>query len=614
MHGHGLTQKAAIRTWLAATLALFLVFWLPYHVPVQPAVSDSYLFGFSNKAFEGLLLLFVAVLVISERDLALGLPGRGASAPIPRRILFGVLAAVAVICAGMYLLTRGLSGYDESRYLIDRVRLLAEGRTPYREFEFAYGPLLLYGPLAIARIFGIGIESGYYAFWTLTSTLGYYLLYETINRIDFPCGRKRTIFLVFSLGVMPGLLNTGANYTLLRFVLPAFFALLLHRSFGDGGSLRRHIRSLLLVVLFTAAIGVVSPELAIAYALGGLGFFAVYGRLWEPARLAAYGMTIVLLGVLTYCSNRLGVFDTLKEFAGGGYSFPIIPAPHILLLIFCIVGSAGYVVARRRSKVAPDGMVFLIATAVPALPAALGRCDEGHALWCAFGITLAGTILAAGDARIWRWYRYAFVLIVALFPLAMVLMNAQYLLSNLAIYHIFKREADGKHSRLDGWVERDMSRSLGPERIALLKASAHRSLPIDLAGLFPQIHDVVWVPFGFSPDRIGLYHDVRLDPGRYSGMVNVVSEKSVAYKISELGKNPDRQLLLPRNIQKQCLLDPAQEIESIRILFLFPYKAKPAHPESLTQPLCSYILEHYRREQDATRQTFGYELWAPLNN
>jgi hypothetical protein len=221
MHAHGLTQRTAIRTWLVATLALFLVFWLPYHVPVQPSVSDSYLFGFSNKTFEVLLLLFVAALVISERGLALGLPGRAASLPIPQRTLFGVLAVVAAVCAVMYFLTRGLSGYDESRYLIDRVRLLAEGRTPYREFEFAYGPLLLYGPLAIARMFGIGIESGYYAFWSLTATLGYYLLYQTINRIDFPCSRKRTIFLVFSLGVMPGLLNTGANYTLLRFVLPA---------------------------------------------------------------------------------------------------------------------------------------------------------------------------------------------------------------------------------------------------------------------------------------------------------------------------------------------------------------------------------------------------------
>jgi hypothetical protein len=256
MHGHGLTQKAAILTWLAATIALFLVFWLPYHVPSQPAVSDSYLFGFSNKAFEVLLLLFVAVLAISERGFALWRPGRAASAPIPPRTLFGVLAVVAAICAVMYLLTRGLSGYDESKYLIDRVRL--------------------YGPLSIARMFAIAIESGYYAFWALTSTLGYYLLYETINRIDFLCSRKRAIFLVFSVGVMPALLNTGANYTLLRFVLPAFLALLLHRSVGDG-CLRRHIRSLLLIILFTAAIEVISPELAIAYALGSLGFFAVYG-------------------------------------------------------------------------------------------------------------------------------------------------------------------------------------------------------------------------------------------------------------------------------------------------------------------------------------------------
>jgi hypothetical protein len=597
-------------------LLLALMFWIPWHISVQPAVSDSYLFGFSNRAFEVLLLLVALIIAFSQNYFAFSLPQPISSPPVPRSVLFGVLAAVAGICTAMCLLTHGLSGYDESRYLIDRVRLLAEGQTPYQDFEFAYGPLLLYGPLAIAKIFRVGIETGYDVFWVISAFLGYCLLYETINQIDFPCSRKRTIFLVFSLGTIVALLNTGSNYTLMRFMLPAFFAVCLHRSFQNGRSFSGYLRSLLLALLFTAAIGAVSPELGIAYATGALGFLALYGRLSEPTRLAAFTTAAALLALFAYYCDRLRVFDTLKDFAGGGFNFPVIPAAHILFMVFCVIASTSIAVVHIRKSNAPNVITLLIATALPSLPAAFGRCDEGHAVLCALGLPLAVSFVAAADARMWQWYRYPFFLIVACYPF-MVEANAAPMLSKLAIHQIFAAEATGGSARLDGFIERGMSRALGTtkakDKFALLKASAVLSATVDIHDLFPKAHGVIWVPFGFSPNRFGLYHAREIDPGRYDGLLNVTSEKSVARKINELTQKPDRQLLLPSDFEDQCLINPIDEAKTIRTLFLLPYHAKPVHSESITRPFCSYIRAGYRREQGATPETFGYELWSPLH-
>jgi hypothetical protein len=595
-------------------LSLVLIFWLPWHIPIQRSVSSSYLFGYSNKAFVGLLLLFVALLAMTRHSHIVDLP-RIDSPPIQRTTLACLLAIVALICSAMYVLTKGLGGYDESRYLIDRIGLLAEGQTPYRSFEFAYGPLFLYGPLAIARMFHVAIETGYYVFWFSSTILGYYLLYKTINQLDFPCSHKRTIFLAFSGGMMPAILNTGINYTLLRFVLPAYFSLLIYRHF-KADDRYGYIQSLLLLVLTVVVIGSLSPEIAIAYGIGALGFMAIYGRLTMPLRFLAYGATAALLSFLAYSCNRLGLFDTLKDFAGGGANFPVIPALHILFLVFCTLVSGYYLVGRLYSRSPHDGISLVIATALPALPAAFGRCDMGHALFCALGITLSGSILAARDARIWRWYRYPFLCIVVLIPFFTGVLFGGAIKAKLFLRHVFASEVNGKNSGLDDLIERGMAYKLGSvkarEKFSLIKASSVVPYPIDLARIFPKAHGALLVPFGFFPNQIGMYHDPSLDPGRYNGLVNVVSEKSVARKIGELELKPNQQLLLPSNFADSCLITPDDQVKAIRMLFLFPFDAKPVHLDSVLQPVCSYITTNYRREQSATPQTFGYELWAPI--
>jgi hypothetical protein len=58
---------------------------------------------------------------------------------------------------------RGMQGYAESKYFIDRVKMLAQGGRIYQDFEFAYGALFLYGP-RILMGFRLSVELSYFCF------------------------------------------------------------------------------------------------------------------------------------------------------------------------------------------------------------------------------------------------------------------------------------------------------------------------------------------------------------------------------------------------------------------------------------------------------------------
>ena len=77
-------------------------------------------------------------------------------------------------------LARGLQGFGESIYLIDRLKMLTEGGRPYKDFEYAYGAIFLYGPRAL-MLLHLSAEDSYYVFWLLTLLVGVWMLAEVIG-------------------------------------------------------------------------------------------------------------------------------------------------------------------------------------------------------------------------------------------------------------------------------------------------------------------------------------------------------------------------------------------------------------------------------------------------
>ena len=241
------------------------------------------------------------------------------------------MAAFAAAGIAMCFLTRGLHGFDESRYLIDRVKQLALGKTPFRDFEFAYGALFLYGP-RLLMLLHLTAEQSYFAFWLLCLLGGVWLLHQTLEMLDYPSQHKVGIFHFFCLFGLIAVFCTGLNYTLWRFLPASYFGLLVQRE--DGLSGRRHrVMAMLMSVGFTAAVLMISPEMGLAYAAGSVGYFAVFGR-WDKRSVAEYFGFLTLEVALLLIEDRIGALATLKAFSSGAFNFPIVPAGHILFLFF----------------------------------------------------------------------------------------------------------------------------------------------------------------------------------------------------------------------------------------------------------------------------------------
>src|SRR4029079_9101899 len=176
-------------------IALAAIFYLPRLVPSVPSAADSYLFGYHNRIGIILLLVFVSLGVVLTRGFNLKQTNLSYEEhALPRWMLPVSLLLVALGCAAMYVIAGRYHGFGESYYLIDRIALLDQGRAPYRDFEFVYGPAQLYGPLFLHRLLALGIGDAYYLFWALSYLVGAYLLFKCIDEIRFPTTAKPAIY------------------------------------------------------------------------------------------------------------------------------------------------------------------------------------------------------------------------------------------------------------------------------------------------------------------------------------------------------------------------------------------------------------------------------------
>ena len=549
--------------------ALLAVFLAPQYVAVPPSVSDSYLFGYSNRT--GILILVLCLVVGGSFSKQLSLKFREAERgePIPQRIMGWWMIVFASGGGAMYCAVRGMQGHAESIYFIDRVKMLARGGKIYQDFEFAYGALFLYGP-RILMGFRLNAEQSYFLFWLLCLVGGVWILALTLNMLDYPCERKVEIFHLLCLTSLFALLTTGLNYTLLRFIPASYFGLLVQRMDGRGG--RRHrMLAMLLSVGFMVVLLTISPEMALAYGAGTLGYFAVFGR-WDWRSAAAYGGLLGAEAAVAFWANKLNVFATLKVFAGGAYSFPILPAGHILLFFFACGLVSVFVAARLYEGSRGDGMLMVAAVSAGTLFAALGRCDPGHVLFAAIGILLVATVLASNFHGIWRGYKIAFLVFFVVIPSVYALSEIPFVLH---------------------------------QRIALI----HDAASIDRCPAPSEVKDTVLSPFGYrSSCVLGIRSGV-VDTGYFYGLDNVFTPTTVQRKISEMRNHPEEGLLLPENFGDKCKVDAVAERTVIRILFVYPYRGREVkNPDSVAEPLCAYINRHYRRTGGAGKRREGLRI------
>ncbi len=179
-----------------SVLALLAIFWLPTRVPVPPAGSVSYLFGFNNHVAMLALLLTIVTGAIWTRGLSLQPLESDGTEDISKRPLWIALAVTLVLCVLLSVLYQGVS---EAVYMINRSLRLAAGERPYIDFEFIYGPLLIYPQVWIARLLSISVVSAYYIYWILNWLVGVCEIYWIIEWLGFQRRHRNQIFYMLLL-------------------------------------------------------------------------------------------------------------------------------------------------------------------------------------------------------------------------------------------------------------------------------------------------------------------------------------------------------------------------------------------------------------------------------
>lgn len=612
-HGPGSNRKRYLLL-LYAALGLIIVFWIPYFVPMQPAASASYHFGFNNRTGILLLFFFLGSIAVWTRGTRFPFLETGRSQPAPLKILAVMLVAVLVGCCLMYAFAARFGGFGESSYEIDRVWLLSQGKAPYTDFEWPFGASFLYVPLFFSRLFSIDVVRASYLFWGLNFLLGTVLLFAVINMIDYPTTKKTSIFLLVMAAAYPAILNMGTHYALLRHIAPLFLILVVHRALARDG-VKPRILAGLLALIFTVLLLLISPETAVAHAFGCICMFLLAIRPRVRALTTSLGLGCVF-GLVFWIAARFHVLDTMRASGGGADSFPIVPGPHILLFFAGLFLCASYVCQRLRRKL-PDNTIGLIAYSAPMTAAALGRCDPGHVLLNGAGIFLACLFYVSNSPAAWRWCRNAFLVFIVIVPTISGLWLYRNLLANVCL-NILR---EGNDSKLAADILAVSRRYITPhlseiKRVKLEKRlesiQQHSAMATNpgLSELYPEWHGEFAAPFGYRPNRIGSDLDTRVDYGFYEGLENANTPAAILRKINDLAQHPQQGLLLPMNFDQSCQVDVPSERQLISILFLFPYRARASHTASVYQPLCDYIRQNYRIEKEGDISGNNYSLWV----
>ena len=494
-------------------IAFAAIFYLPRLVPSAPSAADSYLFGYNNRIGIILLLFFTALGVVLTRGFNLHTDAPSEYRALPRWMLPVSLLLVALGCAAMYAIAGRYHGFGESYYLIDRISLLNQGRVPYRDFEFVYGPAQLYGPLWLHHLLPLGIGDSYYLFWTLSYLLGTWFLFKCIDEIRFPTSAKPAIYVMLYVAGLFATIRMGTNYTFLRYALPLYLVVKLNTRFRDA-RFPRIILDIFVCAVFCAILVLSSPETAVAFGFSS-GCIALFCRsLAIRQRMLIATLLVIAYGAVFAVALKFHVLDAMLADGGGAINFPIVPGPPILVYFVSIFICACWLFRGFIHRSTDDPTLGLLFFSIPMIAAALGRCDPSHVFWNGLATFFASLLYMSLFRRAWPIYALAYLLFIFLLP-------------NASEFYLFVPQV-----RAARYLDKHPQARPSETKIQAFLTS------------WPGNYVA---PFGFRPDGFGTYQSPRIEYGRFEDVINVSIPHSVDQKLREMSTRPDRALILPAN-------------------------------------------------------------------
>lgn len=361
---------AASRALLVAGLAWLILLPLlpivPQLLPPDPSLPNvAAMLGYNVGLAYPLVIGWAVLVALAAAALMRGAALPTAPAPAPEQAVPGPGAvrvwAERILVAGM----AGLFAYPpalarfaphiEDTYFHTVLWRMACGEVPYRDFEFVYGPLMIYPVNAWLGFFGFSM-TGYFAFYALTQIAFYLVLVAILQRQIPQAGRRFLAFVLLLPFVFDFIL--GLNWIAWRYFAAVLVLLLL-----AGGP-----RSIARTLGAGAIIGVgvaYSWEYGIAALCTGLAI--QMALLFEPGR-----GRILALAVLQ-AATALAVAALLIFWATGGAPGDWVEATLVVARAANALGLGQFAFRWTLHSAALFALLALLAVAIGAGLARVGR-------------------------------------------------------------------------------------------------------------------------------------------------------------------------------------------------------------------------------------------------
>ena len=584
--------------WRVAAFAVatyVAVFRLPFLFPPgQLLVSPSYAFGFNNSvavlALTALLLVATLARLLRRDGRAaepgLGFPDGAATRSQPGPALFAAMASVyAVLTAAMYAYARNAATpwiTWESRHFLHRIKLIETyGLRPYAEVQVEYGPALMYPPMYLHRVFaplGVSVEGAYFLSHLMLNVVGLWCLWYLARNATAPARAKASAFVIVGLaGFAPYM---GLNGVVLRYACPFAAVLLGHRvwvAWRSALSPRRSAALALTVVALAVANVLLSPEIAVAFALGWLAYAVLWAR--SDRRLV-----VVSVGALagTAVAGWLVLppeyYRSLLRFSQGANNLPLVPAAHLVLYVVTLALVVPPLLAAGCRSDRSDAALLgaFGALALVLMPGALGRCDPPHVLLFGLVTSLLAMLRTANLSR--RGHRAYVAAYVAVSIAMMQLVN---------LVNFF------------GLNPRELLLRPAPAIRAFVAAQRAQFAPRDLGYLraldkYPAI-GLPFATWGFADAAEDhLFATRRVAPEFYVAVIAVYTEADIARKLADVARH--EYLLVDRDWDRPP--DTTREerhVGNLRRWFLYPVRLQWLREDlDSDDAVATFIRAHYR--------------------
>jgi hypothetical protein len=412
----------------------FGIFILPWFLRArqEPNVSISYTYGFNNfAAWAAAAILLFLGLVVQMRDrrrngelpaealLEQLLAGRK---PGEQGVSSWAIAAAIAVASGFVVLWYQfvpVTWFGEMEYFITRIEILVEGHHPYTDFEFIYGPAMLYPSFWLCKYSGgeISVEAAYCICLVIHWVSGILITAYITNNLVSPKQRTSVFICVLLPLILISPWGLGMNYSPLRFVLAPGSLLFFHQLVSGRiwifkTLLARNVGVGLSAFALPLASFLLSPEMGFILLAAMSTYLPVYSISSRRAgRATLYAIAAMLSMTAVLALFGTSYFRSLLSHGSGGLNFPIYPTVQVLFLLVAALWILPLLAVitmanLRKSKNDAAFSASLLILLGLSIPVALGRCDGGHIYcngFCMFIVFLSLAGVTYSKRRLYPW-------------------------------------------------------------------------------------------------------------------------------------------------------------------------------------------------------------------